>query len=42
MINKEGFITEKYKFVESEDWAYFVHFLKIIVRIVNQADQSSS
>lgn len=40
MISREGFITEKYKFSESEDWAYYAHFMKLLVRIINQADKA--
>lgn len=40
MINKEGFITEGYRFSEREDWAYYVHFIKLLVRIINQVDRA--
>lgn len=40
MINKEGFVTENYQFSEVEDWAYYAHFMKLLIRIVNQADRA--
>ena len=42
MINKVGFITESYRFSESEDWAYYLHFIKLLVRIINQADRAQA
>ena len=36
MINKEGFITDAYRFYESEDRAYYAHFIKLIVRIITE------
>jgi hypothetical protein len=40
IINKEGFVIEDYHFVEVENWAYYVHFVKLLVRIINQADKT--
>lgn len=41
IVNKVGLITENYRFSDSEDWAYYVHFMKLLVRIINQADRDS-
>jgi hypothetical protein len=40
MISKGGFISEGYKFVDVENWAYFANFMKLLLRIINQADKA--
>lgn len=40
-IAKEGLVTHSYRFAEEEDWAYYAHFLKLLIRSINQADRGS-